>query len=154
MRLGVLTTWMRTLLSFRMWHQVIWCIFNDVSDEHAISTCWVALLILPFWRRREQVRLKRQELSLTTWGHIPEDRKLYAITKFIPYEICILLRANEKIFTLLSLISKNKSKLMRSPCCQCVCESHPYQLFNAWNQSVLNLVSISWHLSPSQRRTS
>jgi hypothetical protein len=39
------------------------------------------------------------------------------------------------IWTLLSLLSlfwKNKSRMMRSPCCLCVCVSTPHQLSNAW----------------------
>jgi hypothetical protein len=45
---------------------------------------------------------------------------------------------------------KNKSKFMRSPCCLC---SPPIN-FGCLHQSIRNLVYISWHLSPSQRRTS
>jgi hypothetical protein len=41
---------------------------------------------------------------------------------------------------------------MRSPCCLCVCVS-PLSTFEWLNQSLWNLVCISWHLSQSQRDT-
>jgi hypothetical protein len=36
------------------------------------------------------------------------------------------------ILSLLSLFKKNTSRLMRSPCCLCVCVSPTYHLLNAW----------------------
>jgi hypothetical protein len=57
------------------------------------------------------------------------------------------------IFSLLSLIWKNKIRLMRSRCCLCVCLWTPPPLltFECLNQSLWNLVRTSRHLSPSQR---
>jgi hypothetical protein len=56
------------------------------------------------------------------------------------------------LISLLSLFwKKNKSRLMRSSCCLCVCM---YISFECLNQSIWNLLCISWHLSPCQRRTS
>jgi hypothetical protein len=43
---------------------------------------------------------------------------------------------------------KNKTRLMRSPCFLCI-PPPPHQLLNGW----INLYE-TWHLSPSQRRTS
>jgi hypothetical protein len=37
--------------------------------------------------------------------------------------------------------------------CLCVCES-PLLTFESLNQILLNLISITWHLIPSQRRNS
>jgi hypothetical protein len=51
------------------------------------------------------------------------------------------------------LILKNESRLMRSPCCLCVCES-PLLTIKCRNQSLWNLECISWHLSATQRRNS
>jgi hypothetical protein len=52
------------------------------------------------------------------------------------------------IFSLLS-----KSRLMPSQCCQCVCEA-TLLTFECLNQSLWNLVCISWHMSPPQWHTS
>jgi hypothetical protein len=55
---------------------------------------------------------------------------------------------------LLSLFWKNESRLMRSPCCLCVCVS-PLSTLNGWiNLYETRYIRISWHLSPSQWRTS
>jgi hypothetical protein len=53
-------------------------------------------------------------------------------------------------FIILSLLWKNTSRLIRSPCCLCVCGSLQSS-FECLNQSLWNLVYISWNLSPSQR---
>jgi hypothetical protein len=58
--------------------------------------------------------------------------------------------------SLLSLFWKNKSRHMRSlrclcvSLCFCVCVS-PLLTFECLNQSLWNMVSILWHLSPSKR---
>jgi hypothetical protein len=57
------------------------------------------------------------------------------------------------LFSLHPLFWKYNSTLMRSPCCLCVCVSPP-STFKCSSQSSLNLVCMSWHLSPSQRRAS
>jgi hypothetical protein len=50
---------------------------------------------------------------------------------------------------------EKKIKLMRSPWCQCVCESPPTPSnFECLNQSIWNLVHISWHPNQCQRRAS
>jgi hypothetical protein len=59
-------------------------------------------------------------------------------------------------FSLLSLLLKNKSRFVRSPCCLCVPVSTcvcPLTTFECLNHSLWNLVCISWHLSPSEWRT-
>jgi hypothetical protein len=51
------------------------------------------------------------------------------------------------------LILKKRIRLMLSPCCTCVCvTSSP--TFEYLNQSLWNLMCITWHMSPSPRRTS
>jgi hypothetical protein len=54
---------------------------------------------------------------------------------------------------LLSLFWKNERTLLQCPSSLCVCESTPIN-FECLNQYLWNLVCISRHLSPSQRRTS
>jgi hypothetical protein len=54
---------------------------------------------------------------------------------------------------LLSLFWKNKSRLMWSPCCVSV-NPLPPSTYECLNQSLRNLVCISWHLRPVQWRTS
>jgi hypothetical protein len=53
------------------------------------------------------------------------------------------------IFSQLSLVWKNESRLMRSLCCVSVNSS--LWAFKCLNQSLWNSVCISWHLSQSQR---
>jgi hypothetical protein len=57
------------------------------------------------------------------------------------------------LFNLLSLFWKNKSRLIISPCCLCI--PPPINFLIAWtNLYETWYVNISWHLNPSQRRTS
>jgi hypothetical protein len=65
----------------------------------------------------------------------------------------ILSEGPRPVFSPLSLFWKNKSRRMRSPCCLFISIS-PISTFECMNQSLLNLVCISWHLIPSQRCTS
>jgi hypothetical protein len=55
-------------------------------------------------------------------------------------------------FSLLSLFWKNKSWLMRSPCC--VSMNSLLSIFECLSQSLWNYVSTLWYLSLSHRRTS
>jgi hypothetical protein len=64
-----------------------------------------------------------------------------------------------RCFIVLSLFWKSKIRLMRSPCCLwlCICVSlypPPPLTFECLNQPLLNFICMSWHLRPSQWRTS
>jgi hypothetical protein len=57
--------------------------------------------------------------------------------------------------SLLFLFWQNKSRLKRSPCFLCVCMCTPLSsVLEYLNQSLWNLVCVSWHPSPSQRHMS
>jgi hypothetical protein len=60
------------------------------------------------------------------------------------------------VSSLLSLLWRNESRFMRSSSsvCLCILPSLPNQLLNGWTSFKWNLVCISWHPSPSQRRAS
>jgi hypothetical protein len=58
---------------------------------------------------------------------------------------------HKRVFSLLSLLWKNKSTLIRSPCCLCVCMYiPPTPTFEYLNQSLWKLVCTSWYLSSSK----
>jgi hypothetical protein len=71
------------------------------------------------------------------------------IRLYVHYSFILIL----VFLSLISLFWKNRSRIMRSPYCPCVCAS-PLLTFECLNQSLWNLILISWHLSPSQRSTS
>jgi hypothetical protein len=60
---------------------------------------------------------------------------------------------NVKFLSHFPYFDKKTSRLMKSSCCLYVCVS-PLANFKFLNQSLWNFVYLSWHLSPSQRRTS
>jgi hypothetical protein len=62
-------------------------------------------------------------------------------------------RSLGSIIGLHSLFWKNKSKLMRSPCCVSVLPPPPHQLSNAWT-TTYETCYVGWNLSPSQQHTS
>jgi hypothetical protein len=107
------------------------CLADDMLRE---STVWR----IHFESKLIQMALSSRRLSL-----------IYYSSKRICLATCTIVSN----FSLFSLFWKNKSMPMRSACCLCVCVS-PLSTVDCLNQSLWNLVYISWHLSPSQRRTS
>jgi hypothetical protein len=76
-----------------------------------------------------------------TWHHIPEDNSLHVLcTSSHRIDLC------DHSLAYFPYFEKIKAGL-------CDLHESPPLTFDCLNQSLLNLVCISWHLSPSQRRT-